>query len=291
MRSMTGYGRASLEKENRNYQIEMKSVNHKYSDITIKLPKTLTYLEDKMKKQIGASISRGKVDVFVSFENNSGEGKDIIVNHKMVKKYMDAFYTLAEENQLALSIPVTEVIKLPEVLSVQTIETKEDVIEQEVMACLQEAIQHFVEMREVEGNKIKEDLLDRVEQVEKEILKFSEYSAGLVEEYVVKLRQRVKDMLQSDKIEESRIAQEAVIFADRTSIEEEVTRLKSHVMQMKNLLEEKKPVGKKMDFLIQEMNREVNTIGSKSANLDITNLVIDLKTMLEDIREQIQNIE
>ena len=291
MRSMTGYGRASWEKENRNYQIEMKSVNHKYSDITIKLPKTLTYLEDKMKKQIGASISRGKVDVFVSFENNSGEGKDIIVNHEMVKKYMDAFYTLAEENQLALSIPVTEVIKLPEVLSVQTIETKEDVIEQEVMACLQEAIQHFVEMREVEGNKIKEDLLDRVEQVEKEILKFSEYSAGLVEEYVVKLRQRVKDMLQLDEIEESRIAQEAVIFADRTSIEEEVTRLKSHVMQMKNLLEEKKPVGKKMDFLIQEMNREVNTIGSKSANLDITNLVIDLKTMLEDIREQIQNIE
>ena len=291
MRSMTGYGRASLEKENRNYQIEMKSVNHKYSDITIKLPKTLTYLEDKMKKQIGASISRGKVDVFVSFENNSGEGKDIIVNHEMVKKYMDAFYTLAEENQLALSIPVTEVIKLPEVLSVQTIETKEDVIEQEVMACLQEAMQHFVEMREVEGNKIKEDLLDRVEQVEKEILKFSEYSAGLVEEYVVKLRQRVKDMLQLDEIEESRIAQEAVIFADRTSIEEEVTRLKSHVMQMKNLLEEKKPVGKKMDFLIQEMNREVNTIGSKSANLEITNLVIDLKTMLEDIREQIQNIE
>lgn len=291
MRSMTGYGRASLEKENRNYQIEMKSVNHKYSDITIKLPKTLTYLEDKMKKQIGASISRGKVDVFVTFENNSGEGKDIIVNHEMIKKYMDAFYTLAEENQLALSIPVTEVIKLPEVLSVQTIETKEDVIEQEVMACLQEAIQHFVEMREVEGNKIKEDLLGRVEQVEKEILKFSEYSAGLVEEYVVKLRQRVKDMLQSDEIEESRIAQEAVIFADRTSIEEEVTRLKSHVMQMKNLLEEKKPVGKKMDFLIQEMNREVNTIGSKSANLDITNLVIDLKTMLEDIREQIQNIE
>ena len=291
MRSMTGYGRASLEKENRNYQIEMKSVNHKYSDITIKLPKTLTYLEDKMKKQIGASISRGKVDVFVTFENNSGEGKDIIVNHEMVKKYMDAFYTLAEENQLALSIPVTEVIKLPEVLSVQTIETKEDVIEQEVMACLQEAIQHFVEMREVEGNKIKEDLLGRVEQVEKEILKFSEYSAGLVEEYVVKLRQRVKDMLQSDEIEESRIAQEAVIFADRTSIEEEVTRLKSHVMQMKNLLEEKKPVGKKMDFLIQEMNREVNTIGSKSANLEITNLVIDLKTMLEDIREQIQNVE
>ena len=291
MRSMTGYGRASLEKENRNYQIEMKSVNHKYSDITIKLPKTLTYLEDKMKKQIGASISRGKVDVFVTFENNSGEGKDIIVNHEMVKKYMDAFYTLAEENQLALSIPVTEVIKLPEVLSVQTIETKEDVIEQEVMSCLQEAIQHFVEMREVEGNKIKEDLLGRVEQVEKEILKFSEYSAGLVEEYVVKLRQRVKDMLQLDEIEESRIAQEAVIFADRTSIEEEVTRLKSHVMQMKNLLEEKKPVGKKMDFLIQEMNREVNTIGSKSANLDITNLVIDLKTMLEDIREQIQNIE
>ena len=291
MRSMTGYGRASLEKENRSYQIEIKSVNHKYSDISIKLPKTLTYLEDKIKKQIGVSISRGKVDVLVTFENHSAEGKDIILHQDMVKKYMDAFYVLAEENQLALSIPVTEIVKLPEVLTIQTNQEKEDMIEQEVMECLQEATAHFIQMRNTEGNKIKEDLLGRVEQVEKEILKFSEYSAGLVEEYVVKLRQRVKDMLQSDEIEESRIAQEAVIFADRTSIEEETTRLKSHVMQMKNLLEEEKPVGKKMDFLIQEMNREVNTIGSKSASLEITNLVINLKSMLEDIREQVQNIE
>lgn len=291
MRSMTGYGRASLEKNNRIYHIEMKSVNHKYMDITIKLPKTLTYLEDKIKKMIGSNISRGKVDVFVTFENNSGEGKDIILNQELVKKYMEALYTLAEENQLSLSIPATEIIKLPEVLNIQTTQIGEDVIEQEVIECLQDAIQCFVQMREVEGNKIKEDLIERIEQVEKEILKFSVYSAGLVEEYVVKLRQRVKDILQLDEIEEARIAQEAVIFADRTSIEEEVTRLKSHVMQMKSLLEEEKPVGKKMDFLIQEMNREVNTIGSKSSNLDITNLVIELKTMLEDIREQIQNIE
>ncbi len=291
MRSMTGYGRANLETNNRSYSIEMKSVNHKYSDITIKLPKTLTYLEEKIKKQIGASISRGKIDVFVNFENHSAEGKDIVINHEIVKKYMDAFYTLAGENQLALSIPVTEIIKLPEVLSIQTLEEKEDIIEKELLQCLKEAIQNFLRMREIEGNKIKEDLLQRVEQVEEEILKFSVYSAGLVEEYVVKLRQRVKDILQLNEIEETRIAQEAVIFADRTSIEEEITRLKSHVMQMKNLLEEEKPVGKKMDFLIQETNREVNTIGSKSTSLAITHLVIELKTMIEDIREQVQNIE
>lgn len=291
MRSMTGYGRASLEKNNRIYHIEMKSVNHKYMDITIKLPKTLTYLEDKIKKMIGSNISRGKVDVFVTFENNSGEGKDIILNQELVKKYMEALYTLAEENQLSLSIPATEIIKLPEVLNIQTTQIGEDVIEQEVIECLQDAIQCFVQMREVEGNKIKEDLIERIEQVEKEILKFSVYSAGLVEEYVVKLEARIKELLNTDVIDQNRLAQETVIYSDKCSIEEEITRLKSHFVQFNNFLSQDTPVGKKLDFIVQEMNRETNTIGAKANKLEITNLVVDMKTEIENIREQIQNIE
>ncbi len=288
---MTGFGRAKLEKNNRIYSMEIKSVNHKYSDITIKLPRNLTYLEEKIKKEISKSISRGKIDVFINFENYSDEGKDIVINHELVKKYMEAFTKLSEENNLNLHVPVTEITKLPDVLTIKTVEDKEDVIEQEIMECIEQAISNFVSMREQEGNRIKEDLKQRVDELNSNIEKFSVYSTGLVEEYVVKLKERIKEILQTDILDEVRLGTEVVIYADKCSIEEEITRLRSHVIQLQQLLVEEKPVGKKLDFLIQEMNRETNTIGSKSASLAITNLVVDVKTQLEDIREQIQNIE
>lgn len=291
MKSMTGFGRAKLEKNNRIYSMEIKSVNHKYSDITIKLPRNLTYLEEKIKKEISKSISRGKIDVFINFENYSDEGKDIVINHELVKKYMEAFTKLSEENNLNLHVPVTEITKLPDVLTIKTVEDKEDVIEQEIMECIEQAISNFVSMREQEGNRIKEDLKQRVDELNSNIEKFSVYSTGLVEEYVVKLKERIKEILQTDILDEVRLGTEVVIYADKCSIEEEITRLRSHVIQLQQLLVEEKPVGKKLDFLIQEMNRETNTIGSKSASLAITNLVVDVKTQLEDIREQIQNIE
>ena len=291
MKSMTGFGRAKLEKNNRIYNIEMKSVNHKYSDISIKFPRNLSYLEEKIKKKIASSISRGKIDVFITFENYSEEGKDIIINHELVKKYMKEFEKLAEVNNLNMHIPVTEITKLPEVLSIKTQEEKEDVIEQEVMECLKEAISNFVVMRKQEGSRIKEDLEHRIQEVKNNIEKISEYSTGLVEEYVVKLKERIKEILKTDIIDEARLATEVVIYADKCSIEEELTRLRSHTTQLQQLLSEEKPIGKKLDFLIQEMNRETNTIGSKSGSLEITNLVVDVKTQLEDIREQIQNIE
>lgn len=291
MKSMTGFGRAKLEKNNRIYTIEIKSVNHKYTDISIKLPRSLSYLEDKIKKEITANISRGKVDVFITFENYSDEGKDIIVNQELVKKYVEEFTKIAEENNLNMNIPVTEITKLPDVLTLRTTETKEDVIESEVLECLKQAVDNFVQMREVEGNKIKVDLLNRIEQVNNNVQKISEYSTGLVEEYVVKLEERIKEILKTNIIDEARLATEVVIYADKCSIEEELTRLNSHIAQFKSMVEEQKPIGKKIDFLLQEMNREINTTGSKSGSLDITNLVVEIKTQLEDIREQVQNVE
>lgn len=288
---MTGFGRAKLEKNNRIYTIEIKSVNHKYSDISIKLPRTLSYLEDKIKKEITANVSRGKIDVFITFENYSNEGKDIIVNRELANKYIEEFKKIAEENNLSMNIPVTEITKLPDVLTLKNKDDEEDVIQNELLECLKQAIDNFVEMRQIEGNKIKLDLLNRIREIDINVEKISTFSTGLVEEYVVKLEERIKDILKTDIVDEARLAAEVVIYADKCSVEEEITRLRSHIDQFKLMLEEQKPIGKKIDFLIQEMNREINTTGSKSGSLDITNLVVEIKTQLEDIREQVQNVE
>lgn len=291
MRSMTGFGRAKLEKNNRIYSIEIKSVNHKYSDISIKLPRSLNYLEDSIKKQISSKVARGKIDVFVTFENYSEQGKEIVINEELVKEYMEKFKLLAEKNNLSMNIPVTEITKLPDVLTLKETEEEEDTIQNELLECLEQAISNFVEMRTIEGNKIKEDLKTRIDKVECDVQKISEYSTRLVQEYVVKLEERIKEILKTDVVDQSRLAMEVVLFADKCSVEEELTRLKSHIEQFRTLINSEGTIGKKIDFLLQEMNRETNTMGSKSGSLDITNLVVNIKTELEDIREQIQNIE
>lgn len=291
MKSMTGFGRAKLEKNSRIYNVEIKSVNHKYNDISIKLPRSLSYTEEKIKKQISSAVSRGKIEIYITFENYSEEGKKVIVNRELVKGYIKEFQKLSEENNLNMNISVTEITKLPDVLTLKETSEDEETIENEVLECVQKAINNFVSMREKEGNKIKEDLNIRIERVKEKVEEISKYSTGLVEEYVVKLEERIKEILKTDIIDKSRLAMEVVLYADKCSVEEEITRLRSHIIQFKNMLEETNPIGKKIDFLIQEMNRETNTIGSKSGSLDITNLVINIKTELEDIREQIQNIE
>lgn len=186
---------------------------------------------------------------------------------------------------------ITEITRLPEVLTIRNVEEKEDIVQKEVLECLEKALENFILMRENEGNKIREDLERRIKKIEEKIMKISEFSTGLVSNYVVKLEERIKEILKTDIIDEARLATEVVIYADKCSIEEELTRLKSHIHQFAQMLQEENSVGKKMDFLIQEMNRETNTIGSKSGSLDITNLVIEIKVELEDIREQVQNVE
>ncbi len=289
---MTGYGKALLSKNQREYQVEIKSVNHRYLDISIKMPKVLSYLEEEVKKQIAKKIKRGKVDVFISFQNNGEEGKEIKINTEIAKIYIDELRKLAKQENLFSNIEVTEIAKLPDVLSIQNKQEDEE-IKLELQEVVIEATNQLVEMRTIEGSKLAEDLQQRMLQMNQKVMQISSLSTGLIDEYVVKLEGRIKELLKTKEIDEARLAQEVVIYADKCSVEEEVTRLKSHISQFEKLLsnEKNEAIGKKLDFIVQEMNRETNTIGSKANNLEITNDVIDMKTQIENVREQIQNIE
>ena len=291
MKSMTGFGRSKLEENSREYIVEIKSVNHKYSDISIKLPRNIMCFEEKIKKIISSNISRGKVDVFITFNNYSDEGKDVIINKELAKNYINQLKELANENGLDDKIRVTEITKMPDVLQLKIEDDDSDVIWKELEKCVNQAVANFIDMRNVEGERIKQDLSARIDNVETLVTSIFSNTTGLIEEYVVKLRERIKEILQTDVVDEARLAQEIVIYADKCSVEEELTRLHSHIAQFRSLLQSKEPVGKKIDFLIQEMNRETNTIASKSVKLEITNLAIEIKTAIEDVREQIQNIE
>ncbi len=290
MKSMTGFGRASLESNGKNYIIEIKTVNNKYSDITVKSPKRLSFMEDKIRKQIANRITRGKVEVSVSFFDFSNKSKNVVLNKKIAKEYIKQLREIADENNLSENISIVEIAKLPDILNSIDSDNDEE-IASEALQCLNMALDSLIEMRKTEGENIKQDLLVRIERVQNLVDKIAENSKGIVEEYVSKLEKRVKEILKTDVVDENRIAQEAVIYADKTSIEEELTRLNSHIVQFKELVNSDGPVGKKLDFMIQEMNRETNTIGSKAGSGEITKAVIDLKVELEDIREQIQNIE
>lgn len=290
MKSMTGFGRASLKSNGKNYIIEIKTVNNKYSDITVKSPKRLSFMEDKIRKQIANRITRGKVEVLVSFFDFSNKSKNVVLNKEIAKEYIKQLREIADENNLSENISVVEIAKLPDILNSIDSDNDEE-IASEALQCLNMALDSLIEMRKTEGENIKQDLLVRIERVQNLVDKIAENSKGIVEEYVSKLEKRVKEILKTDVVDENRIAQEAVIYADKTSIEEELTRLNSHIVQFKELVNSDGPVGKKLDFMIQEMNRETNTIGSKAGSGEITKAVIDLKVELEDIREQIQNIE
>ncbi len=290
MNSMTGFGRANLEKNSREYIIEIKSVNHRYNDISIKAPRNLLFLEEKIRKSVLNRVSRGKIDIYITYLNFGSEGKKVIINRDLAKLYIDELKMMANENGIDSDIKVTEISKFPDVLTLEENENQE-AIEEELIECLNMALDKFTNMRIQEGNVIKKDLEERIKKVEDNTKKISEYSSGLVNEYIVKLENRINEILKTDVVDKNRLAQEIVIYSDKCSVEEELTRLKSHIIQFRELINKGEPVGKRLDFLIQEMNREVNTIGSKSGNIEITNSVVELKTVLEDIREQVQNIE
>ena len=291
IKSMTGFGRAIYENDGREYLVEIKSVNNRFSDINIKMPRSLSYLEEKIKKQILDSVSRGKIDLFITFNNNSDKGKTIKLNTEIAKKYIDELKKLSKESNIIDNINIMDISKLPDVLNIRIEEDSEEIIENELKIAVNESIKSFIDMREKEGSKIKQDLEARINKISEKLEQISTISTGLVEEYIVKLESRIKELLKTDVVDQTRLAQEVVIYSDKCSVEEEITRLKSHISQFLNLTNENIAVGKKLDFLIQEMNRETNTIGSKANNLEITNLVVDIKTELENIREQVQNVE
>lgn len=277
IKSMTGYGKEFLIIDSREYQVEIKSVNHRYLDISIKLPRALSYLEEKIKRIIASKVKRGKFDVYVNFINNSTEGKNIKINTEIAKMYIKELKDLAESENLISDINVMEIAKLPEVLNIQNTQ-EDDIIEKELEKVMTNAVDNLIAMRVAEGNKIEKDLIERLDIINEKVKEISELSTGLIQEYVVKLEGRIKELLTDQDIDKNRLAQETVIYADKCSIQEEVTRLDSHIAQFKQILNSNEAMGKKLDFLIQEMNRETNTIGSKANNLEITNAVIDIKT-------------
>ena len=300
---MTGFGKSILINEQREYQIEMKSVNHRYLDINVRIPRQLMYLEETIKKVISSQIKRGKIEVFINFQDKKQEGEKVLINKDMAKSYIHQLQEIAKEIGISPEIEITEIAKMPEVLNI-TFNQEDEKIKQEIIELTKDATSKMEDMKKFEGIKmrrrkapVREVLPDpiygnkRMDKINEKITKISCNSTRLIEEYIVKLEKRIKEILKTEEVDKSRLAQEVVIYADKCSIEEEITRLRSHVKQFKEMLESDTAVGKKLDFLIQEMNRETNTIASKANQLEIINEVVEIKTELENIREQIQNIE
>lgn len=291
LKSMTGYGRSKLQFDGKEYTIEIKSVNHRFVDISVKTPRGISYLEDKIKKTVLNAVNRGKIDIYVSYTNIGMASECLNINKELANKYVKQLKEIAIENNLPDNVNVADILKFPDILITDGNNIDENEVWNAFEEKLKEALISFEQMRINEGSKLCEDILSRISNISKNLEIISKESTGLVEKYIVKLNARINEILKIDVIDENRLAQEAVIFSDKCSIEEELTRLKSHIEQFTNMIYESTAKGKKIDFLLQEMNREINTIASKANCLEITKMVIEIKTELENIREQIQNIE
>lgn len=291
VRSMTGYGRGEHIAEERKFTVEMKSVNHRYNDMTIKLPRSLASLEDKIKKRIMRDVFRGKTDVYISFETFSADDVDVKLNKTLAAAYIEKLNLLEEKFGLTGGNKLELAAKFPDVITVEKAQQEEAVIWEALAPALDEAVEKFVAMRTVEGENLKKDILLKGERIKTLVAEVKERSPLVVVEYQEKLNNRLKDLLGSVDVDPQRIATEVAIFADRGCVDEEVTRLESHLVQLKDILEGGGQVGRKLDFLIQEMNRESNTIASKANDIQIVKATIELKSEIEKIREQIQNLE
>ena len=291
IKSMTGFGRGRYENEGREYLVEIKSINHKYNDISLRVPRFLNGIEYKIRNEISNAVSRGKIDAYIEFRDNSADESSIKFNKELAKVYIKDLQELGKETGINYDLNVIDISKMPDVLR-RDDEIDEDLIFNELSNALKIALDDFNKMRETEGEKLKIDISNRLKLISGKVQEIKEESKGMVEDYIEKLNTRVKELMPNDVVvDEARLAQEIVIYSDKTSIEEELTRLDSHIVQFQKMIEESSPMGKKLDFLIQEINRETNTIGSKANNIEITNRVVELKTEIENVREQIQNIE
>ncbi len=293
MRSMTGYGRGECTLYNRKFVVEIKAVNHRYNDVTIKMPRIMLSYEEKLKKLIGSKVFRGKTDVYVSFETFSKDDVNISVNESVTESYIDALNVLKEKFGIEDSISLELVAKFPDAISVEKGpmgENAEDEIDECLTKAAEEALDNFVAMRNREGEALKINILEKLDIIKSYVDIINERAPLVAEDYRARLTEKLNE-LEEIKADESRILTEVLIFSDKACIDEEITRMYSHIEQMKSIVEESVPVGRKLDFLVQEMNREVNTMGSKSNDLKITGVVVDTKSELEKIREQIQNIE
>lgn len=291
IKSMTGFGRCSLALENMDILVEMRSVNHRYLEISVRLPHAYSYLEDRLKKQVQQRASRGKVDISISIQHHGTDGLAVELNDDMAASYINALRSANEQLGLQDDITLTTVMRFSDVFTVRKVQLEEEAVWAAVEPAVIEAAEKFRAMREVEGAKLKDDLTARLVSLESMLCKVEEYAPETAKRYFDKLYTKLSELLSDKEIDESRIVTEAAVFTDRIAVDEETVRLRSHIEQFRTLLEAEEPIGRKLDFLIQEMNREVNTIGSKAQDLSVTRLVVDMKSEIEKIREQVQNIE
>ena len=291
IKSMTGYGRNEMVIAGKKISCEIKSVNHRYSDYTVKVPRYYGFMEDRVRSYISEFISRGKVDVYISIESYDTADKEIKLNTGLAQSYINALYELRDKFNLKDDISVMTVARNTEIFKSEKIEEDEEELWNTVLQVLEPAVRDFVAMREREGERIKEDLCERVEYMKKLSLKIDEYSEQSVSEYKDRLYSKIKEILEDRTVDESRILTEVAIFADKVAVNEETVRLQSHYNEFYEIISKNEPAGRKLDFLIQEINREVNTTGSKACNIDIAKIVVELKGEIEKLREQVQNIE
>jgi len=291
IRSMTGFGRGNCEKDGKSFTIEIKSVNHRYFETNIRMPRVLIAFEDKIRKIIGEKVKRGKLDVFVTQGNYEKEDAYANLNEKLAESYMECFRVLKDKYNLQGDISVSQIARLPEVITLK--QKEEDISEtfEQIEQSLNEALEALLFMREREGEKLLEDVISKCDLINGLVQKVKERSPFVFYEYKSKLTQRLNALHKEVEFDENRVAMEVAIFADKAGIDEEIVRLNSHIQQMRETLILDEPIGRKLDFIIQEMNRETNTIASKANDLEILNTVINMKSEIEKIREQIQNIE
>ena len=291
VKSMTGYGRARQTLHGRDITVEVRSVNNRYLDCTVKVPRTYIFAEDAVKSRVQKAVSRGKVDVFITIDATAADETVVAVNEPLARGYYEALTKIRDMFSLEGELTAAVLAKFPDVLTVTKAEEDLESVAGDICAVLDEALEAYNAMRAVEGEKLCEDITGRVATIETVVGKVEERSPQTVAAYREKLTARMQEVLQSTTIDESRILTEAAIFADKIAVDEETVRLRSHIAQLRAMLKSDQPVGRKLDFLIQEVNRECNTIGSKCNDLTIAQDVVNMKAEVEKIREQVQNIE
>lgn len=288
---MTGYGRGEVTSNGRHIVFEIKSVNHKFFEFNARLPRSCMFAEDKLKTLVQGKIARGKVDAFLQVEALEDTGSEVVVNHALANAYICALRELKEQHGLPDEVSLSLLARYPDLLSVQKAPENEDALWADICAAAEPALLSFLEMRKNEGARLQRDIAEKADHLEAMVEEVEKLTPETVNEYRERLQAKIEELLGANHFDEQRVLTEVAVFADKVAVDEETVRLRSHIRQLRQLLGSEEPVGRKIDFLVQEMNRETNTIGSKSLNSQIAYLVVDMKAVIEKIREQIQNVE
>lgn len=289
--SMTGFGQGKVEEYGRELSIEVKTLNHRFLDINIRLPRSLSFIEDEIRSKVQQRIFRGRVEVYIDYTNHEDDELEVNINKPLISAYLSCFKDLELNYNIKNDLSLSNILSIPDLFKINKRDEDEEVVRQMAGKAIQLALQSLINMREKEGVKLKQDILERTGVIRAILSEISEKAPIVIEEYQRKLKERIIDLTQSTELDENRFNMEIALFAERSNITEEIVRLNSHIDQLVEIFQSDDSIGRKLDFLLQEMNREVNTIGSKTGDLVITRFVVDMKSEIEKIREQIQNIE